>query len=75
MVDDAMGLHFNAQEGSPSDTMYVNDIFRHNGTAVLLKQVPNRQELEFPGTRFEDNGQDIDNRCGQDLDLSETVFR
>lgn len=73
--DNTVGLHFNAPEGSPSDTMYVNDIFRHNGTAVLLEQVPNKQDLEFPGTRFEGNGEDIDNRCGQSLDLTETVFQ
>lgn len=30
--------------------------------------------MKFPGTRFTGNGTDIDNRCGQELVLDETVF-
>ena len=45
-----------------------------NGIAVLLKQVPNKLTLNFPGCRFTGNGADIDNRCGQELNLSEAIF-
>ena len=72
--DNAVGFHFNAEKGSPSDTQYVDNIFRNNGTAVLLEQVPNGVSLKFPGTRFQGNGTDIDNRCGQALELDEAVF-
>lgn len=72
--DNAVGFCFDAEHGSPSDTRYVNDLFRNNGTAVLLAQVPNDVSLQFPGTRFQDNGTDIDNRCGHKLELDEAVF-
>ena len=53
---------------------YMNDLFRNNGTAVLLDRVPNDISLKFPGTRFQNNGTDIDNRCGHALELDEAVF-
>ena len=56
------------------DSRYMGDVFRNNGTAVLLERVPTRESLSFPDTVFSGNGTDIDNRCGQELDLSETVF-
>lgn len=73
--NNTVGLHFNAQSGSPSDSQFADDVFQGNGTAVLLEQVPNKLTLKFPGTRFEGNGQDIDNRCDQPLDLSTAVFK
>ena len=69
-----VGFHYNAEYGSPSDSRFLEDTFQNNGTAVLLEQVPNQISLEFPGSRFEGNGRDIDNRCGQELDLSGTAF-
>ena len=69
-----MGLHFNAETGSPSDTQFQDNIFRDNTAAVLLERVPNQVSLKFPGSRFEGNGRDIDNRCGQELDLSGAAF-
>ena len=72
--DNAVGFHFNAEKGSPSDTQYVDNIFRNNGTAVLLEQVPNQVSLKFPGSRFQGNGTDIDNRCDHELALDEAVF-
>jgi len=56
------------------DSRYMGDVFRNNGTAVLLERVPNRMALSFHDTVFSGNGTDIDNRCGQELDLSEAVF-
>ena len=72
--DNAVGFCFDAGHGSPSDSRYVNNLFRNNGTAVLLEQVPNDAALQFPGTRFQDNGTDIDNRCEHQLELEEAVF-
>lgn len=72
--DNTVGFHFNAEYGSPSDNRFISDVFRNNGTAVLLEQVPNKLALSFPGTRFTGNGTDIDNRCGQEVDLSEAIF-
>ena len=69
-----VGFCFDAEGGSPSDSRYMNDLFRNNGTAVLLERVPNDISLKFPGTRFQNNGTDIDNRCGHALELDEAVF-
>ena len=33
-----------------------------------------KKSLKFPGTRFQNNGTDIDNRCGHALELDEAVF-
>ena len=73
--DNAVGFHFNARAGIPSDTRFQDNIFRDNATAVLLECVPNGVPLEFPGSQFGDNGQDIDNRCGQKLELEGAVFK
>ncbi len=73
--NNGVGFHVNAEYGSPSDSRFLNDVFRGNGTAVLLEQVPNKVPLKFSGSRFEDNGQDIDNRCGQPLKLEGAVFK
>ena len=73
--DNTVGFHFNAETGSPSDTQFQDNIFRDNTAAVLLEQVPNQVSLKFPGSRFEGNGQDIDNRCGQPLELEGALFK
>lgn len=67
-------LHFNADTGSFSDDRYMRDVFRNNGTAVLLERLPTEETISFPESVFSGNGTDIDNRCGQKLDLSEAVF-
>lgn len=72
--DNTVGFYFNAGTGNPSDTMYVDNIFWNNGTVMLLEQVPNEGSLTFPGSRFQGNGMDIDNRCGHALGLAETIF-
>lgn len=73
--DNAVGFCFDAEYGSPSDSRFISDVFRNNGAAVVLEQVPNQLALAFPGCRFEGNGQDIDNRCGQKLELEGAVFK
>ena len=57
-----------------SDSEYSDNVFENNGTAVLIGQIPQDTVLKFPGSRFTGNGADIDNRCGQPLDLSGAVF-
>ena len=70
-----VGLHFNSKEGSANHSLYNDNTFRDNGTAVVLEQVPTDLALNFIGSVFEGNGTDIDNRCGQPLDLSRAEFR
>lgn len=72
--DNEIGFHFNCAEGSPNRTVYNNNDFRNNGTAVLLEQVPTDTTLNFQGSVFEDNGTDIDNRCDHPIDISEATF-
>lgn len=72
--DNTVGFCYDAEHGSPSDSRFISDVFRGNGIAMLLKQVPNKLTLNFPGCRFTGNGADIDNRCGQDLNLSEAIL-
>ncbi len=72
--DNLVGFHFNATGGYVSDRSYLDNVFRNNGTAVLLEQVPTDTDLIFGGTRFSGNGTDIDNRCGQALDISKAIF-
>ncbi len=69
--DNETGFHFNGTGVNVSHPVYNDNLFRRNGTAVLLESVPTDVTLSFPGTRFEDNGTDIDNRCGQPLELDE----
>ena len=45
-----------------------------NDTAVLLEDVPSDEPLNFQGCRFTDNGVDIDNRCGQPVEISQAIF-
>ena len=72
--ENEIGLHFNYDSGNPMDSRYMGDVFRNNGTAVLLERVSTKESLSFPEAVFSGNGTDIDNRCGQELDLSEAVF-
>ena len=73
--DNGQGLCFDAVN-TPlvSDNFYTNNVFQNNDTAVLLERVPGDAILYFPGTRFAGNGTDIDNRCGQPVDVSEAFF-
>ena len=70
-----VGFHFNSAGDKANHSMYNDNLFRDNGTAVLLEQVPTDLTLNFRGSVFEGNGTDIDDRCGQGLDLSRAEFR
>lgn len=73
-ADNGIGLHMNNALMNVSDDRYMDNLFQNNGTGVLLEQLGVDLPLQFSGTRFSGNGTDIDNRCGQPLDLSEAVF-
>ena len=66
--DNQVGFRFNAEGTVVTHTQYANNEFFHNGTAVLLKSVPAESV-------FEDNDTDIDNRCGREVNISQTTFR
>lgn len=74
-LDNGVGLHINNVEPNLSDSRFEGNTFQENGTALVLEQVGVDLALSFPGTLFTGNGTDIDNRCGQELDLSRTVFQ
>lgn len=73
--DNQVGFHFNATADAVSHTIYSDNEFTNNGTAVLLESVLTDVSLRFPGSVFSGNGTDIDNRCNQDLDISQAIFR
>lgn len=72
--DNTVGFHFNSASNNRSDHMYSGNLFRRNGTAVLLESVPGDQALYFEGTRFSLNGADIDNRCGHEVSIAAAIF-
>ena len=72
--DNEVGLHFNSTGTSVSHTMYNDNLFRNNGTAVLLENVPTDVALNFQDSVFSGNGTDIDNRCEHPLDISRAIF-
>lgn len=70
----AVGFCFDSLDGTVSNSMFNDNLFQGNGTALLLQQVPSDLTLDFRGSRFTGNGTDIDNRCDHPLELSEAVF-
>ncbi len=69
------GLHYNTNEPSPSDYSFTGNHFKGNTTAILLERVGIDLTLDLGGCIFlRDNETDIDNRCGQPLDLSGPPF-
>lgn len=69
-----VGFHFNSAGKYATHTLYNDNLFEHNGTAVLLERVPTEETLNFQGCRFTGNGTDIDNRCGHSLEIAQAVF-
>ncbi len=69
------GLHFNASGASVSHTQFTGNEFLNNGTGILLESVPTDVTMKFADCLFSGNGTDIDNRCGQQLDISQAVFQ
>lgn len=73
-VDNTTGFHFNSTGQYVTHTMFNDNVFLRNGTAVLLENVPSDQTLNFQGSRFTGNGTDIDNRCDHPLDITQAIF-
>lgn len=74
VTDNQTGFHFNSIGQSANHTLYTDNVFARNGTAVLLENVPTDLMMDFSGSVFTDNGTDIDNRCAQPVDLSQATF-
>lgn len=72
--DNQVGFHFNAADSTPTHSIYSDNEFTNNGTGILLESVPTDISLRFHHSVFTGNGTDIDNRCGQELDISQAVF-
>ncbi len=70
-----VGFHFNSEGQSANHSLYNDNLFQNNGTAVLLERVPTDITLNFQGTTFEGNGTDVDNRCNHPVDLAQAVFK
>ena len=70
-----VGFHFNSTGDQASHSMYNDNVFRRNGTAVVLENVPSDLALNFENSVFSDNETDIDNRCGQPVDISRAIFQ
>ena len=69
------GFDFNSTLSTPNDSHFTGNLFQNNGTGVLLENVPSDWTMDFAGTVFSGNGTDIDNRCRQELDLSQAIFQ
>ena len=74
LVNNETGFHFNSEEGAASHSMYNDNRFVDNGTAVLLERVPTDLTLNFQDSLFYGNGTDIDNLCRQPIDITQAVF-
>lgn len=74
VTDNQVGFHFNSIGQSCNHTLYTDNVFARNGTAVLLENVPTDETMDFSGSVFTGNGTDIDNRCEQPMDISQAVF-
>lgn len=72
--NNTVGFHFNADGVQVSHTQYTGNEFVNNGTAVLLESVPSDVTLTFGECLFSSNETDIDNRCGQTVDISTAIF-
>lgn len=72
--DNDIGFHFDSIGASANHSMYNDNLFEGNGVAVQLDNVPTDISLNFQGSIFRNNTQNILNRCNQSLDLSEVTF-
>ena len=69
-----IGFHFDSDGEYANHSMFNDNLFEDNGTAVQLDNVPTDVALNFMGSVFRDNGQDIVNPCQQPLDTSKAIF-
>ena len=69
-----IGFHFDSTGEYANHSMFNDNLFEDNDTAVQLDNVPTDVALNFQGSVFRDNGQDIVNSCQQSLDMSQAIF-
>ena len=69
-----IGFHFDSTGEYANHSMFNDNLFEDNDTAVQLDNVPTDVALNFQGSVFRDNGQDIVNSCQQSLDTSQAIF-
>lgn len=73
--ENEVGFHFNSTGASATHSMFNDNQFRRNGTAVILENVPTELTLNFYHSLFSENGKDIDNLCGHSIDISNAIFQ
>lgn len=74
-TDNGVAFHFNSAHYLAGSSDFGGNVFRDNGTALLLDTVPARYALDFDGCLFEGNDVDIDNPCAFPIDISRAVFQ
>lgn len=72
--NNGIGFHFDSDGEYTNHSMYNDNLFEGNEVAVQLDSVPTDVALNFQGSVFRDNGQDIVNTCDQPLDTSQAIF-
>ena len=72
--NNSIGFHFDSTGEYANHSMYNDNLFEGNGIAVQLDNVPTDVALNFMGSVFRGNGQDIVNSCDQPLDTSQAIF-
>lgn len=72
--NNGIGFHFDSDGEYANHSMYNDNLFEGNKIAVQLDSVPTDVALNFQGSAFRDNGQDIVNFCQQPLDTSQAIF-
>lgn len=72
--NNGIGFHFDSDGEYANHSMYNDNLFEGNEVAVQLDSVPTDVALNFQGSVFRDNGQDIVNTCDQPLDTSQAIF-
>ena len=72
--NNGIGFRFDSTGAYANHSMYNDNLFAGNETAVRLDNVPTDVVLSFQCSVFRDNGQDIVNPCDQPLDDSQAVF-
>ena len=72
--ENGVGFRFDSAGEYANHSMFNDNRFEDNGTAVQLDSVPTDVALNFEGSVFRDNGADIVNPCNQPLDTSRAMF-
>ena len=74
-IGNTIGLLCNSSDPDADDPQFTANTFASNAIAVLLEHAATPVVLDFSGSHFTGNGTDIENRCGQPLDIALTVFQ